>query len=144
MLARPPPWTRDYIGIPFAPHGRDRTGCDCWGLVRLVLRERFGLRLPSYADAYAGAGLAEAEDNAAALRHGAGAERWRRLDPGSARAGDVALLRLAGTACHVGVIVGWPWMLHVETGTDAAVERLDALRWARRLDSVWRHPALVP
>ena len=26
-------WTNRYVGIPFAPFGADRSGCNCWGLV---------------------------------------------------------------------------------------------------------------
>ncbi len=47
-----PAWAAGYIGIPFRERGRDRAGCDCWGLVRLVLGERFGVAVPSYAGDY--------------------------------------------------------------------------------------------
>lgn len=50
---QPPAWCADYIGVPFLERGRDRAGCDCWGLVRLVLAERFGVAVPSYAGDYA-------------------------------------------------------------------------------------------
>jgi hypothetical protein len=44
-----PAWAGQYVGIPFADLGRDRHGCDCWGLVRLILAEQAGLTLPSLA-----------------------------------------------------------------------------------------------
>lgn len=41
-------WAAKYIGILFVEHGRTREGCDCWGLLRLVYREEFGIELPGY------------------------------------------------------------------------------------------------
>lgn len=48
-------WVKDYIGIPFADTDADkRSGCNCWGLVRLVYRERRGIFLPSLEEHYEG------------------------------------------------------------------------------------------
>jgi cell wall-associated NlpC family hydrolase len=140
-LMRPPQWVRDYVGIPFAEHGRTREGCDCWGLVRLVLGERWRVWLPSFARDYRDT---EETDAIARTIIGEQGKEWRRISGPFFREGDVALFRLAGRPVHVGLIVGWPWMLHIERGIDAACDRIDGLRWARRLDSVWRHPDLIP
>jgi len=138
-LYRPPPWVRPYIGIPFAEHGRTREGCDCWGLVRLVLGERWRIWLPSFSESYRDTDDREAIEALLAEERVA----WRRISGPFFHEGDVVLLRVGGRAMHLGLIVGFPWMLHVERGIDAACDRLDGLRWARAVDSVWRHPEML-
>src|SRR5512134_1374594 len=54
MSTQPPSWAGAYVGIPYLDHGAARSGCDCWGLVRLIYRERTRIELPSYAGDYAG------------------------------------------------------------------------------------------
>ena len=39
-------WANEYVGIPWLWRGRDRTGIDCYGLVRLVYREQLSVELP--------------------------------------------------------------------------------------------------
>lgn len=133
-----PPWTDAYIGLPFKEHGRDRSGLDCWGLVRLVLAERFGLDLPSFGEAYR-----DLRDRAAIAR-AVEAERpaWIALDPGREGPGDVALLRLRGAPLHVGVVARRPLMLHVQRGAGSSLESYRGLRWRDRLLGFYRHPGL--
>ena len=38
----------NFVGIPHADLGRDRAGCDCYGLLRLVYAEDLGIALPSF------------------------------------------------------------------------------------------------
>lgn len=41
-------WINDYVGLPHVTNGRERKGCDCWGLMILVWRERRGIELPDW------------------------------------------------------------------------------------------------
>jgi cell wall-associated NlpC family hydrolase len=36
---------KDLVGIPYKPHGRDKTGMDCYGIVIEVLRKK-GITIP--------------------------------------------------------------------------------------------------
>jgi cell wall-associated NlpC family hydrolase len=137
-MSKPPAWVAEYIGMRFRERGRDRAGCDCWGLVRLVLAERFGVEVPSYAGDYDTVGE---QHRIAALitRH---QPAWLPVDPGRERPGDVVLLRLHGLPVHVGVVAARGWMLHVEPKVDSVLERFDGLEWRNRVLGVYRHAAL--
>ena len=39
-------WVNKYVGIPFKSGGRTSDGCDCYGLVRMVLKNEYSLILP--------------------------------------------------------------------------------------------------
>ena len=39
-------WTQKYVGIPFKSGGRDFSGCDCYGLIRLILLTEYNTQLP--------------------------------------------------------------------------------------------------
>lgn len=134
-----PGWVADYIGIPWAVHGRGPFGCDCWGLVRLVLFERFGVMVPSYRAGYEGAGAADVAD-IAALIAGALSPDWRARP--AAAAGDVLLIRLWGRPSHVGIVVAPGWMLHVEEGIDSVCVEFDGPVWRDRIVGVYRHALL--
>lgn len=141
LPSAPPAWTGRYVGLPFAAKGRDRAGVDCWGLVRLVLAERAGLELPAYVAGYAGTAPADAADIARLIA--GGKADYVAVDPAAARSLDIALFRVLGHDWHVGVIVARGWMLHVQAGIDAALERHDGAAWARRLAGVYRHRGLA-
>lgn len=117
-------WAEAYVGIPYLKHGYDREGCDCWGLVCLVMDEVFGRDLPRHDE-----WLGEASD------YGAGAE-WQEVPLAEVRSGDV--LHMWGVhdgarvPLHCGVIVEPGLVLHTEGGTGSIVEDY------RRKRAAWR------
>lgn len=140
-----PDWVADYIGIPFADKGFDRDAANCWGLVRLVLADRFGvLGLPTYAETYET--TRDKEALAAAMRAESGRD-WVRVggpdDWSSVRAGDVPLLRVRGLPTHVGIVVAPGFMLHAHEGTDSILARYDGLEWSKRIIGFYRHKSLI-
>lgn len=136
-----PGWVAPYIGLPFRLHGRDRSGVDCWGLVRLVLMEQFGLDLPAYTAGYERASPADRAD-IARLIEGRRSD-WIAVDPAATRAGDVLLIRLWGYPSHVAVAIAPGWMLHVEEGRAAIAEIHDGPVWRHRIAGVYRHAELA-
>lgn len=123
----PTPW----VGVPFVAGGRDRNGCDCWGLLRLAWLEGRGIALPSYTLEYDPLEGAEIER---LLRGESGA--WRRVE--TPEPWDLVLLRKAGFACHVGLVLGSDRFLHVDSGQLSRVERWSSPRWKRRLEGFYR------
>jgi cell wall-associated NlpC family hydrolase len=127
-------WAAEYIGIPFRDGGRDRAGLDCWGLVRLVLLERFGIEVPGLDGISSGA---SGEERVAGVVVAA-LPVWREIARGDEQPGDVVLLRLKGWPIHVGVVVMHGVMLHAIAGCDSCVERYAAPVWTRRVVGIYR------
>lgn len=131
-----PPWLVDYIGLPFAPHGRGPAAFDCWGLVRHVLAREFGIEsLPSY-----NAGYRSVKDRAVAALVGRETTRaWARLSLESAWLGDVIAFNVAARPRHVGLVIDADWMLHIQRGADSCLSRFRRVPWADRIEGVYRH-----
>lgn len=130
-----PFWVSDYIGLPFETHGRSRKGCDCWGLVRLVLEERFGQRLPCYGDMY------DSTKAAAQIGRIVDLEKrfWQEIPAGKEKLGDVIVLRARGQPMHVGLVIGGGKMLHVVEGADSVFEPYDGFKWKNRVTGFYRY-----
>lgn len=129
---------QQYIGIPFLDHGRDRAGCDCWGLMHLVYAEQMGIYgMPDlgddYSDAYARGEVSEAIEKTTA-------EEWNfDVTNGLWQPLDAMIFSRGGVEAHVGMYVRPNEMLHVVRGAAASIERYDLVRWKRRLTRVFRH-----
>lgn len=144
-MLHPPAWVADYIGIPFLDLGRTRAGCDCWGLVRLILAEQAGIMLPSFATTY------HSESNWPAIVRQADTEKcsasWQCIEAGSEMTFDVAelLTPVRGAhswqflPVHVGLVVAAGWLVHVEHATASVLvncRQNQSMR--RRVHTFWR------
>jgi cell wall-associated NlpC family hydrolase len=128
-------WSARYLGLPHRDLGRDLSGADCWGLLRLVYAAELGIDLPSHDGAYHSA--AEAAEIAALIE---GAADWSDWVPVAANPApfDAALFRRGPHRAHVGVIAVPGLMLHMaETG--ARIEDYRLPRWSGRLVGIYRH-----
>lgn len=116
-----------YLEIPFVEHGRDERGVDCWGLVRLIYRDAYGIDLPDYTDVYETTG----DHTAIARQINDARADWTRLS--GPRAGAVVEIAIAGHPWHVGVMLNEAQFIHALRGVGVSVERVTDRIWARRV-----------
>jgi len=113
------PWVKKYIGIPFVSCGRTIEGCDCYGLVRLVLRGEYGIDLPSLSDDYTDAlNVAETARLFAEQLPVLAAEKLDAPEEGA-----VAVITERGAAAHIGVAAGGGYILHTGIKTGGVCQR---------------------
>jgi hypothetical protein len=164
-----PHWVDSYVGIPFKPMGRDRSGLGCWGLVYLVYREQFGKQVPAYAENHF---TVYDSDEVGKLIAGEIVTKWARVEPGREILGDAILIRVAGWPAHIGVIVDpaekkflhvhagkCKWCRRIETGSactaspsgehepigaDSCVDRYDGPMWGKRISGFYRFADACP
>lgn len=122
----------EYVGIPYKAGGRDREGCDCYGLVWMVLHEQFGKTLPKF-EACVSHGFEESERMIS--EH---LPLIPATSPDVPAAGDIVLLKILGRPCHVGIYLGGGLMLHSLAEHDSAIDRVDGPRWAKRIEGYYR------
>lgn len=132
-------WSAGYLGLPFLLGGRDRVGIDCYGLARLVLRERAGISLDAATEA---AAVARPDQVAAEADRIAAGSPWHPVS-GDVRELDVAVFSTGVYTRHIGIMVGREMMLHVVEGAPSCLTRLDAPRWAHRRRGILRHQDLA-
>lgn len=122
MMTPNAPDLRPYLGLPYRPGGDTRDGLDCYGLLRLVLREQCGLYL----------------DDAEGVTGG----EWRRVD--TQHLWDAVLFNIAGQPAHCGIVIGGGAMLHIMEHATSCIESYTGLRWGSRLEGIYRHTRLSP
>lgn len=125
--------TSKYIGIPYVSKGRDWSGVDCWGLVRLVYHTEYGLNLLSFTDYYEDANRGDQVKQV--IQDGKSLLNSVQRD--SPEYGDIAVFNMRGVPCHVGIYIGQERILHVLRGTDSVIERLSSYRLKGRLEGYY-------
>ncbi len=124
----------EYVGIPYKLGGRSRAdgGLDCYGLVRLILKEEFEKSLPVLSEVCEkGPGCGSAE----AITEGRPLIDARPVD--SPEDGDIVAMKIRGALSHLGVY--WHgWVVHTLSGHDSVLERIDGLRLRGRIEGFYR------
>lgn len=131
----------EYVGIPWLERGRTRDGCDCWGLVRIVYKDKWDIELPSYDAEYDTiadrAHLKALMDNRSEefMKDG-----WHEIYPGEERPGDGVLMRLGSYPIHVGIVQSSGRLLHIDFGmASSALESYKQPKLCKRIVGFYRH-----
>lgn len=127
-------WAKSFIGIPFANKGRDFSGCDCWGLVRLVHAKHASIFLPSYDDDYYSS--AEHLEISAIVAKEAASPLWMTVDQPQAL--DILWFRRGRHDAHCGLFLAPGIMLHMVEEDCSKIERFDGPAWSTKLTGIYR------
>lgn len=112
-MSAPPRWVEGYLSIAFVDKGRTERGCDCFGLVRLVLARQKVLILADY-------GFVAVRDrssiNEQITTAMANRDQWCPVSLSEAQAFDVVVMTATVTDqdWHVGIMVTERHVLHTE------------------------------
>ena len=122
-------WYGKYVGIPFRTLGRDIRGCDCYGLVRLALREKYNIELPElaeYLNALDNKEIAIVIEENTPLLSG---DKQNNPEEGLV----VVLSSTEGLSSHVGLMVTDKLMLHTTYKTGAIIEPITSINIKNRI-----------
>lgn len=132
-------WWNKYIGIPYKMMGCSMEGCDCWGLVRLVYKNEFGIDIPSV--------TIDMTDHANMELIPMGLDAmWDKTD--NPQPGDVINFHVLGHDQHVGIVTAPGQMLHVfDNGHTSCIETYTSRKWKNRIAGIYTYAhaeTLVP
>lgn len=125
--------------IPFKEHGRDFDGCDCGGLLWLVVKTETGYEMPDWREFYETTKIEDFQDLSWTVNTFV-FDLTRQLGKDEAAcAFDVIVLRVASHPLHVGVMVNDKTFMHIMEGdSNVRQERIDSVSWRRRIDGIFR------
>lgn len=107
-----------FVGLPWRDRGRDFSGVDCWGLLRLVYLHELGRDLPLHLDDY----LSAADRRAIADLVEGGLPDWQPIARGEEQSFNGVLIRCGANASHIGIVIYPGTLLHIEQDKTSVAE----------------------
>ncbi len=123
-------WSAPYVGLRFAPRGRERGGIDCYGLLRLVWAEVAGVILPRHDGCCDEAGTIARESMAFTE---VAADEARPLDAVIMNTDVMECGKWVQRPLHMGVVAAPGWVLHIEHHRLSRIDRAAGLRVVKYL-----------
>ena len=117
-------FTMRAVSVPFEEHGRAWSGWDCYGLIMVAFEAVRGVKLPDVSGEYQST-LHRHQLNEIFERERS--THWLQVE--SPLPMDVAVLRLVGRLCHIGLILPRGRMVHAESRTNTVIEHYTRRPW---------------
>ncbi len=127
--------------VKFKDKGRDYSGYDCFGLGYLAYRDILGIELPRFVDDYVNAGDTKASRRVIHDIILAQKQNWDKVN--NPQPLDVALFRFGDTQTHLGLMIDKNRFIHCEKKINTVIERIDSMKWQRRIEGIYRLKALI-
>ena len=122
-----------YVGLPYKNMGRDRSGLDCWGLIKIVYKEILGIELWDIGEAYPDDWSFKGKD----LFMENYQRQWENVD--EPQAWDVVLLQNGGTVVnHAGIVLNKKTFIHC-TKAGVALGGLRERPWRSYVAGFYRY-----
>ena len=112
------------LNVPFEEKGRSYDGWDCWGLIYVAYRDVYEIELPTHTGGYNSTRRREELRDLIMQKKD---ESWKLSDPH--QPGDVAIVRMMGRDCHVGLMLSNWDMLHVQEDVSVCIEPINRPPW---------------
>lgn len=121
-----------YIGLPYKNKGYTKEGLDCYGLVRLFLKEELDVDVPKFEQYDTYENKQEVERQFLLNVPLLAGERTETPE-----FGDICLFRFMGIVSHIGVYIRDGYVLHILRGTNSSYEAINGRRLKGRLEGYY-------
>lgn len=123
----------EYLQIPYKHQGRDKSGADCFGLIRMFYANELGIFLPDFTEDYAQEWWKEKNYFVELYR------QWKFQQTYELKRGNVILFKNTNhTLGHVGVIVNDESFMHMSR-EGCGIHSFSVGVWARQIHSIYTY-----
>lgn len=127
-----PNWVNNYVGIPYSELGRSHESCDCYGLIVLIYKEIFNIKLPSLLDKYS-----KVDKNIVNI-YNEERDKWKEVN--QPKIGDIAYFKICGHNMHVGIYLTNKLFLHnISKKGSSSIAEFNNTKWKNRLIGFWSY-----
>jgi len=129
-------WWTNYMGIPFESRGRSRDACDCYGLLRLIYKDKLEVDLPPlllYDNTLQRKTMSDMMLTQPMLIG------FIPVKVANVQPFDVIVIRQVGFDCHLGIVIDETRMVHTEAGRGVVVEDFTRPHIKPRVREAWHY-----
>ncbi len=124
------------MGIPFESRGRSRDACDCYGLLRLIYKDKLEVDLPPlllYDNTLQRKTMSDMMLTQPMLIG------FIPVKVANVQPFDVIVIRQVGFDCHLGIVIDETRMVHTEAGRGVVVEDFTRPHIKPRVREAWHY-----